>query len=51
VWALTGDDETKSSSQKPNDNIDRIARLKQLLDSGAITESEFQSEKQNILKQ
>lgn len=54
IWAFTGDEPRKNKTVVYNqaaesDKYDKLAKLKSLLDSGAITESEYQSEKQKIL--
>lgn len=38
-----------AASENNEDPYDKIARLKQLLDSGAITQDEFESQKQHLL--
>lgn len=40
----------KTDQEKAVDNIEKISRLKQLLNSGAITENEFNEKKKKLLE-
>lgn len=53
VWASTSDDPPSPlihNSRTDEERIDRVKRLKELLDSGAITENEYQREKTKMLR-
>jgi hypothetical protein len=62
VWALNSDDTRRThindsldsvavntTSSGNTDNIDKLLKLKSLLDSGALTQAEFEKEKSKIL--
>lgn len=53
IWGLSYSDtprqKTIINNQPEPDKYDKLARLKQLLDSGAISEAEYNVEKQKIL--
>ena len=56
VWSLSADAKPHTvvvnQKQAPNqDNLERIAKLKRLLDDGAITQQEYIIEKNKLLKQ
>lgn len=49
VWAFTKKSPTANISQKPLSNADEIAKFKDLLDSGIITNEEFENKKKDLL--
>jgi uncharacterized membrane protein len=54
IWAFSGEEKKKktivyNTQQSEPDKYDKLAKLKELLDKGAITESEYNTEKQRLL--
>lgn len=56
VWSLSSDSKPAkiivnqpASSQPKEDNLDKLTKLKKLLDEGAITQDEFDQEKNRLL--
>ncbi len=49
LWAMTDTKINKVLNIANNDNIDKLSRLADLKDRGAITEEEFNTQKERIL--
>lgn len=49
VWAFTDKPSVPKAVQQPLSNADEIAKYKSLLDSGIITEEEFENKKRELL--
>ncbi len=56
VWSLSSDSKpqkivvNQQAPSKKDDGIDKLTKLKRLLDEGVITQEEFNQQKSNILK-
>jgi len=55
VWSLSSDAKPgkviiNQSSPRGEDNVDKLAKLKKLMDEGAITHKEFEQQKSVLLK-